>query len=56
MRMKTVAKMIEINNRAIIALKYIARKLSGFFLVILSITMSEARVSKKKKTRIIHTW
>jgi hypothetical protein len=54
--MKIVAKMIEINSRAIMALKYTAKKLSGLFLVILSITISDPSVSRKKKTNISQTW
>jgi hypothetical protein len=50
------AKMIEINSLPIIALKYTAKKFLGFFLVIRAIISMESSVSKKKKTRMIHTW
>lgn len=45
--------MMEINNLPIIALKYTARKLSAFFLVIFSMTYKDASVSRKKKTTMI---
>lgn len=53
--MKIAAKMIEINNLPIMTLKYMARKLSEFFLVNFSMIYNETSVSKKKNNKTIHT-
>jgi hypothetical protein len=54
-RINIAAKRIEINNLPIMALKYTAKKLSGFFLVNFSMICNELKVSRKKKINITHT-